>query len=385
VKILFVVSSINSKSGGLGGHFHSLIETVDNISKQHDVIIANIGNLPAKALEKTSHQCFYFIYCRGAVLRTYKSLSRLVDEFRPDILHAFDSLAYFWVRLVSMSHRIKCCMTKCGGINPIYSPIAESLILFSSENFDFYKNSRYFKQSRLSLIPNRIRVFPDDTLRINKLNNELNKSDTGFRFLRISRIGEYHQNSALQLVRLVKELNNSGIKCCAVFVGIVEDEKYLSQLSELGGNKTFFFLDNQYATNAKTLINCADGVLGTGRSLMEAASKGKLLLTPVDGWIYPAMITSQNFDQAFYYNFSDRTILDNESPEQNYNHIKETLDNPKKLKEAQHYSHHIFKQHFDSANITPKYEAVYHNAVIAKKHFTDLLLHWLFLMRAYFR
>jgi hypothetical protein len=385
MKILFVISSINSKSGGMGGHYNSLLETANQLAQHHEVKIVNIGNTKAKALDKTHHECYRYIYPKGAVVSTYQSISDLVDTFCPDILHAFDTLAYFWVRLLSINKGIRCCMTKCGGTNPIYSPIAESLILFSHENIEFYKQKKSFKKSHLSLIPNRISAFPDDSHRIDDLHNKLNKYDSGFRFLRISRIGNYYQNCAIQLVRLVNKLNNSGIKCCAIFVGTVESDKHLSELQELGGTNTFFFLGEHYATNAKSIINCADAVLGTGRSFMEAASKGKMLLTPVEEWPYPAMITKNNFDNAFYYNFSERTVLRNETPEQNYNLIKTTINNSSKLKEAQQFSYCMFKQYFDSENITSKYEKVYSNALIAKKSWIDILLHWLFLMRAYYR
>lgn len=385
MKILFVISSINSKSCGLGGHYNSLIETADQLTKYHEVVLVNIGNRCAKALETTSHRCIYIIHSRGNILATYHDLSDLINRERPDILHAFDNLAYFWVRLLSINKGIKCCMTKCGGINPIYSPIAESLILYSSENLEFYRRKYSFRNSNLALIPNRIRSFPDDSYRIGELESILGENDVGFRFLRISRIGEYYQNSALQFLRLINALNMSGIKCCAIFVGTVEDTVSIEKLRNIGGGNTFFFLDKHYTTNAKEIINCADAVLGTGRSFMEAASKGKLLLAPVAGWRYPAMITSNNFHKAFYYNFSERTHLDNESQYNNYLQIKETIMSTSKLSEAQYFSYQIFKRYFNSDKIAQNYENVYSETKLAKKHWFDIFIHTLFLLRAYYK
>ena len=96
MKIAFVIASINSKSNGLGGHYHSLLETVEQLSANHDVFIINVGNNPAKALEGTKFKLFSIIEKGYAIYRTHKN-NQHIKRRNPDILHAFDSSAYYWV------------------------------------------------------------------------------------------------------------------------------------------------------------------------------------------------------------------------------------------------------------------------------------------------
>ncbi|MDW7758995.1 MAG: hypothetical protein SCH72_15025, partial [Desulfuromonadales bacterium] len=98
MKIAFIVASINSKSNGLGGHYYSLLETANQISKKHEVIIINVGNQAAKALERTNIKTFRVIYNGLALHKTYTHIKYIINSERPDVLHAFDVLAFFWAR-----------------------------------------------------------------------------------------------------------------------------------------------------------------------------------------------------------------------------------------------------------------------------------------------
>lgn len=387
MKIAFVIASINSKSNGLGGHYHSLLETVEQLSAHHDVFIINVGNNPAKALEDTKFKLFSIIEKGYAICRTYKKIISILKDEKPDILHAFDSSAYYWVRLAGHKLKIPFCITKCGGVNPVYFPYAKNLVLFSTENLNFFKSKKIFKDSNLSLIPNRIKEFDDDINRIEEIINRIEKFKNAFKFLRITRIGKYYHNSSLQLINLVNKLSNDGIKCCAIFIGTVEDEHYLKELKEQGNGNCFFFSEPEFTKNAKTLINVADAVLGTGRSFMEAAAKEKLLLSPVQNSSTPALITQENFKTAFYYNFSERITIENFNESFNYNQIKNIIQNKEKQKKQATFAGEIFREYFDAKKIGDKYEKVYANAQKTKtpKKRIDWLLHTLFLIRNYYR
>jgi len=387
MKIGFVISSINSKSNGLGGHYHSLLETADQLSKKHDVFIINVGNNPAKALKGTKFKLFLIIDKGYAIFRTYKKIISILKNEKPDMLHAFDSSAYYWVRLAGNKLQIPFCITKCGGVNPVYFPYAKNLVLFSTENLNFFKSKRKFKDSNLSLIPNRIKDFEDDNSQIEKIHYRLGIYANTFKFLRITRIGNYYHNSSLQLICLVNKLSNDGIKCCAIFIGTVEDEHYLKELKKQGNSNCFFFTEPEFTKNAKHLINSADAVLGTGRSFMEAAAKEKILLSPVQNSFIPALIKRENFKTAFYYNFSERITIKNFDESLNYNQIKNVIQNKEKQKEQTAFAAEIFTEYFDAKKIGDKYEKVYANAQKAKtpKKRIDWLLHTLFLIRNYYR
>lgn len=386
MKIAFVIASINSKSNGLGGHYHSLLATVEQLSVKHEVFIINVGNNPAKVLDGTKFNLFSIIEKRYAIFRTYKKVISILKDEKPDIIHAFDSSAYYWVRLVGHKLHIPFCITKCGGVNPIYFPYAKNLVLFSSENFNFFKKKRKFRNSNLFLIPNRIKDFEDNKILIEKINRKLETYSKTFKFLRITRIGKYYHRSSIQLINLVNKLSDDGIKCCAIFIGTVEDEHYLNELKKHGRSNCFFFTDPEFTENAKSLINLADAVLGTGRSFMEAAAKEKILLSPVQNSSMPLLITRENFETAFYYNFSERIEIYNFAELHNYELIKRLIQNKEELQQQKTFSKKMFQEFFDVQKIIDKYEHVYTNSAkkTPKKCF-DFFLHTLFLIRNYYR
>ncbi len=386
MKIAFIIASINSKSNGKGGHYHSLLETVKQISKKHEVIIVNIGNRPAEALFNSNFKT-YRILNKISIYKTYKELKKILIEEKPDILHSFDALAFYWTRISGRMMGIPHCLTKCGGENPkYYYPYTKNLILFSSENELFFKSQSKFRDSDQFLIPNRIQQFEDNVEGIGEIANNLKKEHkNSFKFLRITRIGNYYKKSSLQLIHLVKKLRNEGLDCCLIFIGTVEEEFFLKELIQEGEGFTYFFTDNKYTTNAKSFINCADAIMGTGRSFMEAAAKSKILLSPVKNSSIPVLIQSSNFAKAFEFNFSERILISDYDEINNYNAIKATIENKSDQKKLQEFSNEVYAEFFDSKKITEKYEKVYHEIHLKKNiHLMDFFLHTLFVIRSYY-
>src|SRR5690606_25903374 len=114
----------------------------------------------------------------------------------------------------------------------------------------------------------------------NRIYDAVNPNGRSIIFLRVGRIGAYYRKSGIQLIRLVADLRRQGLDCVAVFVGTVEDRETLDRVRRLGGNFTYIFSDEEVTRDAKRVVQVADVVLGTGRSFMEAASLGKILLCP---------------------------------------------------------------------------------------------------------
>ncbi|OJX91087.1 MAG: hypothetical protein BGP01_11685 [Paludibacter sp. 47-17] len=388
MKIAFVVTSINSKSNGLGGHYHSLLVTAIELSKLHEVFIVNIGNASARTFEETTIKLYTIIDQGPALFNICVKLIDILKDEKPDILHAFDSSAYYWVRIASKILKTPSCLTKCGGNNPIYFPLAKNLVLYSVENFKYFSSLNKFKQSKLSMIPNRISPFPDDSRRICKIISRLGEYAECYKFLRITRIGNYYHNSSLQLINLVNRLTQDGIKCCAIFIGTVEDKIFLDDLIKQGGDNCFFFTESEFTKNAKSLIACSDAVLGTGRSFMEAAAKNKILLCPAKNSTLPAFISLETFNDAFYYNFSERIVFQTFNESISYNNLKNVLLNYLERERYRSFTNLIFQEYFDANQIVGKYEKVYENAKMKIKpaiHVLDFLLHTLFIIRNYYR
>ena len=387
MKIVFIISSINSKSNGRGGHYHSLLETVKEISKKHEVVIVNIGNKPADALLNTNFKT-YRIINKISIYKTYKELKKIIKEEKPEILHAFDLLAFYWTRISGHLLAIPFCLTKCGGKNPkFYFPYVKNLILYSLENEIYFKTKNKFRDSNQFLIPNRIQKFEDNIEGILKIQNNLKmEHKNSFKFLRITRIGSYYEDSSLQLIQLVKKLREKGLDCCLIFIGKVEEELVFKGLKNEGGDFTYFFTENEYTLNAKSFINCADAIMGTGRSFMEAAAKDKILLSPIKNSSIPMLIKPSNFTKAFKFNFSERIFISDYNEINNFNLIKFTIENKSNQKKLQQFSSEIYNNFFDSEKITKQYENVYHSIHIKEDiHLIDFYFHTLFLIRSYYR
>ena len=60
---------------------------------------------------------------------------------------------------------------------------------------------------------------------------------------------------------------------------------------------------------ASELIGLADAVVGTGRTLVEAALCKKVLFVPIAGAELPTLVTPENWQQLAFYNFSERSKL----------------------------------------------------------------------------
>jgi hypothetical protein len=124
-------------------------------------------------------------------------------------------------------------------------------------------------------------------------------------------------------------------------------------------------------------------VLGTGRSFMEASSKGKILLTPSQFNI-PALITENNFEEAFYYNFSERVVYDNYDENKNYSRIKEVILEQKKSNSLEQFSLKLFASYFNSEALLSVVGKIYKDARQSKLKLLDLFIHMLMVIQRSF-
>src|SRR5690606_33889480 len=159
MKIFFLISSIIKTNPGIGGHYYSLLETVKRISEKHEVAIVNIGTKRAVSLQDIEYDIHYIIEKGPKIYSIYKKLNTIILKEKPDILHSFDHISFLWARLSGNKFKIPYSITKCGGVNPIYYPYAEHMVLYSEENKLFFQNESKYKNSNLHLIPNRIQRF----------------------------------------------------------------------------------------------------------------------------------------------------------------------------------------------------------------------------------
>ncbi len=385
MKVIFIISSIRKTNEGIGGHYYSLLETTKQISKKHKVIVINIGVKPAKSLVGCPHKVYSVIHQGPALLAIYKDVKAIIEEEKPDVLHSFDHIAHYWARLVGARLKIPICLTKCGGVNPIYFSYTKNLILYSQENLKFFSQKKKFIDSNFYLIPNRIAEFDDDWEAINRIEDGIGHYRNTFKFLRITRIGDTYLKSSLQLISLVNQLTKDGVACCLIFVGVVESDECFLQLKQAAGDNCFFITDSEYTQNAKRLINVADAVLGTGRGFMEAASKSKIMLCPNQHSQNPVLVNEHTFDEAFAFNFSERIKISGFDEQKNVEEIKNIINLAAEKNKLQIFSRKLFEEYFDISEVVEKYDAIYEMLTIEPIRLFDLFLYTLFVIRKYYR
>ena len=224
MKIAFFISTVRKENNGIGGHYFSLINIANEISKKHEVYIINIGIKESLALKHSELPIINIIGNSLLPFFRFKKLKKIIAEKKIEILHAFDIQSFFWARILANQLKIPIILNKCGGPNPEnYYPYTKNLIVFSKENYDFFTSNEKYANSNISLIPNRVIPFQTDRFRMESLKNKYNLYRYEFILLRITRLSSYYQECNIQLINLFKRLKADGINVCLLFVGTLED------------------------------------------------------------------------------------------------------------------------------------------------------------------
>lgn len=202
MRILFFITT---NGNGRGGHYHSLNHISREIGKDNEVKIISIGSGENGVLNSNPYFVKHIFFNGLNFIKLKNEIDLLKKKFKPDIYHCFDSSSYNIIRLIISSKNNKIILNKCGGPNSKHYPHANNIILFSSENYEWFKKNRKYKKASIYLIPNRVRKL--------KLDNsyfpfEKNKLD--FIFVRICRIGHVYKKSIDNSISLIKHLIVNG-------------------------------------------------------------------------------------------------------------------------------------------------------------------------------
>jgi len=373
MRVIYLVTTLRH---GIGGHIYSLQTTAGSLMEQIDVEIVNIGIKPSPVLDNSKIN-YQFIFCNGFnFLSVIKKLNVIIKNNEPDILHAFDDKAFLFARIVSYKNKIPIILTKCGGENQKKYPYNKDLVLFSQENIDFYKSYNKFKSARFHFIPNRVAQFSDNNLLIDEIKRKIGNRIS---ILRITRISTYYEDSILQSIRLIDHLVAEGYKnVILVIIGVVESKDVLRKISS---PNILLFTDEKYTKNAKKLINAFDFVIGTGRGLMEAASKGKILLSPSKYYKFPILVDRFVFKNLLSTNFSERNNP-NIKEEDNFNKILRCIDSVDEQQKITAFSNEIFDKYFNIKSVTNQYLELYQNSEPAVLT-GNIFYHFLFVIKEF--
>ena len=351
-----VVYFITASKEGKGGHYHSLNETAKIFNKHEDIEIISIGINRSPVLnhfgEKYTHLNFKNVFS------TSLKVLEVVRKKKPDVLHAFDINSFYYARIISIITNTPVLITLCGGKNPKFFPFSHEIVLYSLENLKFIEKKNKFKNSNLSLIPNRASATQQNNNYIESIKKNLR---TDFPIvLRIARFSSLHEDSILQSIKLVEFLRNEGVEVQLLVVGYVKDKKIFEDLSQYQSEYITFITDEEYTVKASQLIDIADFVVGTGRSFMEAALLGKTMLAPTSNIKYPIIVNKENVSLVSSTNFSNRYFEKRSE--------KLIMDEILKIFSSKNKENLIdfAKENFSSEKIYDKYLPIYLRAKPAK-------------------
>lgn len=366
LKVCYIISVLKN-STGKGGHFHSLKTLVDEIQNEITVSVIVIGTRMPEILESLNLEVVYVstkwnVYAIFDVLKVQK----IIKKIDPDVIHAYDRSSLNIINVLNLLYKKHVVFTKCGGENPLKRlfphPYSKTVICFSEENLNYYEDNYIFRGAKFFYIPNRSKKIFAEKSAIGKMINVIGE---GTVFLRIGRFSTFHKKSFEQTIALFKELSSheeiplsTPIKL--VLIGAIESENVFIDLKRsCVGYDVFFFTKDEYTVEASRLINVGSFVIGTGRSLMEAAAMGKVLLSPIKNGKFPVLIDEMSFKECFRTNFSARNVVLSYDEKENINKIVKAIQNKEYKKSLEIFSYKMFADHFDIKKSVERHLHIY--------------------------
>lgn len=362
MKILFFISLLGH---GRGGHVHSLYHISKEISCKHKVGIVSIGPGDNSTISKHPQYIEHINFNGFSLLDLRNRISNIIDEFHPDIFHFFDTNSYNIVTIIYPGKKLKTVVNKCGGPNPRRYPYIYNLVLFSMENKIWFENNKYFKDTNITLIPNRV-------TQISPIYLDINKPEGYFSFVKIARIGPTYKDSILDSINLIDTLykKNHTLKMQLFIIGVVEDEKVLEIIlanDNVKNGTVTLLTEDKYTRVASKMLYLADAVIATGRGVMEATSLALPVLTIDSNSNIPVLLTDTTFNDAFKTNFSSRNTFPDLDPNDNLASIEKLISDDTFYKNNSTYIKHIFDEYFNVKKALYKYEELY-KKVEARKY-----------------
>jgi len=368
-----VLFFIDAQGHGSGGHYHSLNHISKELGKGHEIKIISIGMGFSNIIGENPYFLYHYKFKGINILQLFKEIDKTIDSFEPDIIHFFDMSSYNVLRLHISSRKYKVILNKCGGPNREW-PFVNNLILFSQENYEWYKNIPKFRHANIYLIPYRVQQ-----LELNESYKPVLKDTNSFNFVRICRIGEGYEKSIRDSINLVYYLHSKGhLNVKLYIIGAIEDNNVYNEfINETEGSldSVSFLTSKHFTKEASQMLYLADAVIGTGRGFMESASLGKPLLAINAEDNYPILINQYNFSDAFKTNFSQRNIIESYDSDENLSNIEKMILDKEYHGQLSKFSISLFQQYFNISKAFQAYTGVYENARFGPNgYFRDLIM-----------
>ncbi|GAB5565788.1 MAG: hypothetical protein Wins2KO_28510 [Winogradskyella sp.] len=288
---------------GNGGHFYSLKNISQFLTLKGNVnsSLVSIGLNKSKVLEESYffEQKHHIDYCKS-ILYNKTKINKAVKQVEPEVIHCFDLFSYYFFRHLKKSYKI--ILTQCGGKNPPYYPITNSLIVFSKENYDYFE-IKFRSKTKIYHLPNRVNL--EGLVKQDNLNLNQDNINIGL----ISRIGSQYKAKLLKSIEMLEKYRHLPMKL--YIIGTVQENdvyKLLKEKVECSEfkNSVEFLTDDRFTVNASKLVCNFDFMIASGRGVMEASCLGVpvLLESKTNNTFLP--LDELTFKSALAMNFSPR-------------------------------------------------------------------------------
>ena len=346
-----VLYSIFSWKGKPGGHFFSFDHTITALAEGYvEPVILYIGEthpvVEAIPVKK---------YHVKPSLVSKKGVLEVVEREKPDVIHCFDRMSFIYMSFFLRNRKVKFLLTKAGGnSDPEYTPYCKDIVLFSQESLAQFKKNHKFDDTALYYIPNRVNR--------SRLHFEENEPGDTLRMIQVIRINSDKHPAISRTLNFLKILVDKGVQLKLIMAGTVNtlsEKHYIEEFVSSNGLDSYFELITDDRVNrGSDLLSLGDYVIGTGRSVMEAASLGKIVLVPVKNLDYPVLLDSENLDNLLYFNFSGRT--DTTYDEKELKKIELSLKDTNYRNDIKSFIREAYLHYFDlSKEIIKQYMKIY--------------------------
>jgi hypothetical protein len=362
-RVTFVITS---RAQGTGGHMHSLRDITDALAPHLDARIICVCTTPPPALKGARVPVEMVDYRPEATPRVVAQLYRRLRAQGAEWVHAFDPLALKLALPAADALSLRVVLTLCGGPTPRRDlPAVDDIVLFSQENLRGLQANPRMRGTRMRLVPNRVRAVEVDAeaalARGAALRAHLSLPADALLLLRINRMSAVYAPVMHQTLALARALRERGLPVRAALVGSPNDPRVVDEVTRLAGSDDAVVTSPEFTHRAAELTPAADAVVGTGRGLMEAASAGRPLFTPIAGHTLPALLDANNFEALHDTNFSPRNRLETSDAA-----LLEAADAALRTAAARAaagaFSRHVFETRFDVRAAIVPYLEVYASA-----------------------
>jgi glycosyltransferase involved in cell wall biosynthesis len=355
MKILYFIASYGADRGG---HYQSLLHLTSEIGKTQEIKVFSIGNTESSIVKNSIYFEKFISIVPNKLAVSIKYLKKFYSDFKPDVIHCFDWKSFVLIKFILLGDETKFVLNLCGGPNPKIFPTFKNIIVFSKENFEWFSERDKYSSALIKLIPNR--VVPLD---LQKMSSDIQYDHEFFTFVRIARIGKAYKNGILKSIRLIEKLNTSGFgKVRLLVIGFVENlEDFNFLKKETDKLNVTFITEDIYTKNASKMLYLADAIIGTGRSLMEATSISKPVLTFDVNAQIPILLTDKNFESYFSTNFSERNQYSSLDESRAYEEIKALIMSKSFYEDCSKFSRDSFEKYFDVRKGAEEYISFYKN------------------------